>query len=85
MNTISDFCDGFEIEANKITSKSKYPVWFSAWSLSTDSCAQHIEGLNDGKDMPAFTCEWQDCPPADGYLPAGISKDFDRTAPVLTP
>jgi len=59
-------------------------VWFGEWSLATDNCAQHLNGLNDGTlNNNNYPCAQLDCPRT--YMPDGTGTDFDRDADILGP
>ena len=57
----------------------KMSVWFGEWALSTDVCAQWLEGLNDGYTDISYHgqyCLTSKCPIS--YLPDPFNVDFDR-------
>lgn len=55
LKVIDDFCGQVKTEA-AIADKLNMEVWFGEWSLATDNCAQHLNGLNDGTMNPNFKC-----------------------------
>jgi len=67
-----------------IADTTKYEVWYGQWSLATDTCAQWIEGFNDGfTPPPHYGCDVAACPQT--YLPEPFNSDFDRDAGILGP
>ena len=57
------------------------PVWFAEWSLASDNCALHLNGLNDGVPNKNFKCAQMECPKP--YIPG--APDVDRNADILGP
>jgi len=84
LKTTKGFCDDYTAAFKDV--ETDYEVWIGEWSLATDTCAQWLEGLNDGKTTKRFTCKAVTCPPANNYLQdPRVVADFDRAAAASPP
>jgi len=78
-NSSSGYTSGYINEA-KTADGFHFPVWFGEWAISTDICAQWLEGFNDGYTDLAFHgrfCYSAQCPIS--YMPEPFKFDFNRT------
>lgn len=82
---IGDLCWAIKREAD-LANAHKMDVWWGEWSITSDNCAQHLNGFNDGKMNThggVIKCAQVECPKS--YLPDDTAVDFDRTADMLGP